>query len=78
MCADGEAPEVGEEGVAGVAGALGEAGGGCDGAGMGLGSGCCARRGGETSRIEASMLLAKDTLITETARLFNGMMYFSR
>jgi hypothetical protein len=62
MCADGEAPEAGAGEVAGGAGALGEAGGGCDGVGMGLGSGCCAWITGESSRIEASMLQAKDTL----------------
>lgn len=62
MCADGEAPEEGVAGVAGAAGAFGEAGGGCDGAGIGLGSGCCAWITGESSRIEASMLQAKDTL----------------
>ena len=67
MCADGEAPEEGVAGVAGAAGAFGEAGGGCDGAGMGLGSGCWAWRAGENSRIEARMLDAKDYLINETA-----------
>ena len=75
MCAEGEAPAPGLVGATGAVGALGELGAGCDGEGMGPGSGegCCARSGGAIKRTKASVKQLIDVLVTGGSQIFLAM-----
>ena len=75
MCDEGEAPARGLAGATGAVGAFGELGAGCDGGGMGPGSGvgCCALSGGAISRIRANAPEAIDVLVSGVAQMFPAM-----
>src|SRR4029077_16064539 len=70
MWAEGEAPAGGLAGATGVLGAFGELGAGCDGGGIGPGSGegCWARSDGAISRIRPSAPCPMDSLVIDFLR----------
>jgi hypothetical protein len=74
MCEDGEPPAGGVEGVTGAVGAFGELGAGCDGGGMGLGSGCCANAG-ETIVIDVNAANSNDFFICGITEIFVAMIF---
>ena len=75
MCDEGEAPAGGLAGATGAVGAVGELGAGCDGGGMGLGlgDGCCARRGSAINTISANAPHAIGALVTAVAKILLAM-----